>query len=244
VSHLTKAEVAKAVEEIRSRYAAYGRDPRLRSEWSAFAQHEADYRGQQIRALANLMRRIGRLDLSGMKVLDVGCGSGRLLRSMVDMGTSTANCFGVEIQRHLIESARERSHPAIQFQTIDGSSLPFEVESFDLITQFTVFSSIHLSQLRAELATEMVRVLKPQGVIFWWDAPQCVHSSGEKLDLDLLFPGLPRSEFRYGRMPLPSECLTKKWGIRSFLGPIVDRFAMRPSHVAALVMNRCGIKDA
>ncbi len=40
---------------------------------------------------------------------------------------------------------------------------------FDIVSQFVVFTSILDSNLKRQMASEMLRVLKPSGVILWFD---------------------------------------------------------------------------
>ena len=42
-------------------------------------------------------------------------------------------------------------------------------QSFDLVTQFTVFTSILDPALKRAIAREMLRVLRPTGAILWFD---------------------------------------------------------------------------
>jgi SAM-dependent methyltransferase len=47
--------------------------------------------------------------------------------------------------------------------------LPFADDRFDLVIQYTMFSSIMSPQLREAAAAEMLRVLRPDGRILWYD---------------------------------------------------------------------------
>jgi len=47
--------------------------------------------------------------------------------------------------------------------------LIWEDASFDVVTQFTVFSSILDPDLKEQVAQEMIRVTKPGGYILWFD---------------------------------------------------------------------------
>ena len=51
--------------------------------------------------------------------------------------------------------------PNATFHVGSAHELPFPDRSFDLVLQFTVFSSIMSAGLRAAIATEMVRVARP-----------------------------------------------------------------------------------
>jgi hypothetical protein len=47
--------------------------------------------------------------------------------------------------------------------------LPYASRSFDLVLQLTAFSSILDDRIRCAIAGEMLRVLKPGGLIVWYD---------------------------------------------------------------------------
>src|SRR5206468_12139162 len=47
--------------------------------------------------------------------------------------------------------------------------LPWPDAHFDVISQFVVFTSILDWSLKQQIAAEMLRVLKPSGVILWYD---------------------------------------------------------------------------
>ena len=50
-----------------------------------------------------------------------------------------------------------------------AGQLPWENGSFDLVSQYTAFTSILDPGLRTRVASEMVRVLKPGGAVLWCD---------------------------------------------------------------------------
>jgi ubiquinone/menaquinone biosynthesis C-methylase UbiE len=50
-----------------------------------------------------------------------------------------------------------------------ATEVVFRDRSFDLVFQFTVFSSVLLPEMRQQIAREMLRVLKPSGCIVWYD---------------------------------------------------------------------------
>jgi len=117
------------------------------------------------------------IDLDGLSVLDVGCGSGAWLRIFPELGSSPENLTGIDLSEERIRSARSKN-PAINFIKSDGENIPFPSERFDIVMQVVVFSSIIDEGLAYNLAKEMYRVLKPGGMIFWIDHKK---SHSEKL---------------------------------------------------------------
>ncbi len=51
----------------------------------------------------------------------------------------------------------------------DASNLPFEDESFDIVVQFTVFTSILKKGIKKDIAKQILRALKKEGIIIWYD---------------------------------------------------------------------------
>jgi ubiquinone/menaquinone biosynthesis C-methylase UbiE len=50
-----------------------------------------------------------------------------------------------------------------------AAQLAFTDNSFDLVLQSTVFTSIQDSGLKRQVAAEMLRLVRPDGLIFWYD---------------------------------------------------------------------------
>ena len=204
--------------------------------WSPFNEIEVEHRSQQLLSFGSLMRKVGRSDLAGWRILDVGCGRGRLLRSFLDSGAEAKDLFGVDLNQNYVKEAQGIS-PCFQFATANGATLEFPDASFDLVTQYVVFSSIALPELRQQLAREMWRVLKPGGYIFWWDMRHMAAASGghdESLDARLLFPTSPLEEELVALRPAPGECLRPLRGIRRIISPIINKLGYPQTHVATL----------
>ena len=72
---------------------------------------------------------------SDSRVLDCGCGAGRFARMATDRGASVA---GIDAAAELIEVAAERV-PEGDFRVGDIEALPWEDDSFDLVTGFSTF---------------------------------------------------------------------------------------------------------
>ena len=108
------------------------------------------------------------MDLSNLKILDVGCGYGYWLRYLVEFGASPENLVGIDLSAHRIEVAKQKN-PAICWREHNIAALPFPRESFDIVMQSVVFSSILDAEMRTSCAAEMYRVTKAGGMIFWKD---------------------------------------------------------------------------
>ncbi len=83
--------------------------------------------------------------------------------------------------------------PHFGLAQVDGGYLPFPQGRFDLIFQFTVFSSILDTNLKQQVASEMLRVLRARGSIIWYDFwannPRNPHVKGvSPAEIKSLFP--------------------------------------------------------
>ncbi len=120
------------------------------------------------KAITNLLRIHGFVPLEGRRVLDVGCGWGKVLATLLDLGASPENLYGVDLRPECIAGAKER-YPALNFQCANAERLEFADSSFELVLLFTVFSSILDEQMARNVAREAFRVLRPGGGILWYD---------------------------------------------------------------------------
>ena len=104
----------------------------------------------EIRAIRRtLFRDLERTD-GPVSVLDVGAGSGELLRQLRKWAAGRKTFFaGVEINREAALSIRSETISAVQ---CDALHLPFENKSFDF-----VFCSLFLHHLRDEAAVQLLR---------------------------------------------------------------------------------------
>lgn len=120
------------------------------------------------RDLIGTLKRVGFEGLGDIKMLEVGCGDGRRLRNFQRLGAVPANQYGVELIDFYVRDAACLSSNCTITQG-NAAALEFEDASFDLVFQRTVFSSVLDPGVRQRIAREMVRVLKDDGLILWYD---------------------------------------------------------------------------
>ena len=94
---------------------------------------------------------------AGERVLEIGCGTGCDLLQFAKHG---ANAVGIDITPEHIRLARERVGNLAQVLRGDGTSIPFQDESFDYVYSHGVLH--HLDQPR-RMVEEIFRVLRPGG---------------------------------------------------------------------------------
>lgn len=97
----------------------------------------------------------------GRRILDFGCGSGKLLRHMLPEA-ERCEIHGCDIHEPSIEWLRRNLVPPLHvFVNGETPPLPFEDEQFDLIWAMSVFT--HLTDHWADWLLEVHRLLTPDG---------------------------------------------------------------------------------
>jgi phosphoethanolamine N-methyltransferase len=119
---------------------------------------------------ADLVKQtVGGFDLSGKRVLDIGCGIGGgdivLAR---DLG---AEVVGIDLEPPLVERARRYAEAAglddrIAFEVVEAGPLGFPDASFDAVYSSGAFTQI---EDKADAFAEVHRVLRPGGVFMVYD---------------------------------------------------------------------------
>jgi len=95
-------------------------------------------------------------NLNGQKVLDVGAGTGRLSRILVQGG---AEVTAVDVSEKMLLILKKKL-PQVEIVVGEAENLPFKDESFDLVT--AAFVVVHLKDPEF-FFEEAFRVLKPGG---------------------------------------------------------------------------------
>ncbi|PIU42734.1 MAG: hypothetical protein CO034_00890 [Parcubacteria group bacterium CG_4_9_14_0_2_um_filter_35_11] len=106
------------------------------------------------------------------KILDVGCGSGRLYKLFKG---KEIEYFGVDFAERLIEIARKKYLASKElkeggvppvFLVVNALHLPFEDNFFDKVFSIAVLHHIPSDKQRVLFLKEIRRVLKPKGELF------------------------------------------------------------------------------
>ncbi len=146
-------------------YAHYSRSRRKQRNWSAQNPGNIAIRAELVDAVVALA---GEKLSRARDILDVGCGSGWWLEHLVGRPEVHAKLHGLELLPERVEAARHRV-PAATINPGDGRQLPYRDHSFDVVSLFTVLSSLP-GRTDAELALQDAwRVLAPDGVLLVWE---------------------------------------------------------------------------
>ncbi|MDP1619498.1 MAG: class I SAM-dependent methyltransferase, partial [bacterium] len=100
----------------------------------------------------------------GAKVLDYGCGNGRLLEILQD---KRLEYYGVDISQKLVDLAKVR-YPGFSrniTKTSGQTSLPFPDDFFNNVVSIAVFHHFPDKKFRSDMAKELYRVTRPGGEI-------------------------------------------------------------------------------
>jgi len=103
------------------------------------------------------------LPQAGRRILDVGCGTGALVRLFARNG---AEAIGIDPLKQAIERAEAADNPpGASFLLAGGESLPFPDEDFDVVC---FFNSLHHIPTAAmpEALLEALRVTQTEGLIY------------------------------------------------------------------------------
>jgi ubiquinone/menaquinone biosynthesis C-methylase UbiE len=108
-------------------------------------------------------------NLAGKRILEVGCGSGRWLRQFIQWGAAPEDLAGVDLLPERIVQAHKLCPAGVHLECGDASYLAFAAQSFDIVFQAMAFSSILSGEVKGSVAKEMLRVLRKDGFILWYD---------------------------------------------------------------------------
>lgn len=136
--------------------------------WSLFNTASLFINQQREKDILRILTLLGITNLYYKKFLDLGCGNGSCLRDFIRYGAKPENCYGIDLLANRIEEANKVS-PNIHFQCGNAENLPYENDFFDIVLCYTVFSSIFDRSMRYNIVKEMLRVLRPRGVILFYD---------------------------------------------------------------------------
>lgn len=105
------------------------------------------------RRIHEIVKRLG--TTSNGDFLDVGCGTGNILRHARKYFRNT---YGIDYSAQALKRARYYTPNVVK---ADGRKLPFESNTFDCLSYYSVLHHLYDPQ---ELFKEAYRVLKPRGV--------------------------------------------------------------------------------
>jgi ubiquinone/menaquinone biosynthesis C-methylase UbiE len=207
------ADVPKAAERRAARRGTEVYDPALTEKYPAYflqnfhyqtdgylTKESAEIYDMQVEVLfsgtANAMRRQCLVPMAhwlrerggqrGIKLLDVGCGTGRLVRLVLE-AFPKLEVTGTDMSQAYLDEAREHVAPyGAQWLAAPAEALPLPDASFDIVSSVYLFHEVP-PMVRREIVQTFARVLKPGGLLVFMDSLQ----PGDDSDFDGLLDRFP-----------------------------------------------------
>jgi SAM-dependent methyltransferase len=155
-------EPRAVAERYARRGAAVDRYSALRPEvWQTLLERQ--------RALLRLLAAQGIDDVSGLRLTEVGCGSGGNLLEVLRLGFAPQHLTGIELLPERFAQAQHLLPAATTLLQGDACTAPIAPASQDVVLQSTVFSSLLDDAFQQRLADAMWGWLKPGGAVLWYD---------------------------------------------------------------------------
>ncbi len=121
------------------------------------------------RAFMRWIREFDIAPLSSRRLIEIGCGTGLNLLELLQFGFLPENLVGNELLPARVAEARHKLPKSISILEGDALQLDVPDESFDIVYQSGVFSSILDKGFQEALAAQMWRWTTPGGGILWYD---------------------------------------------------------------------------
>lgn len=182
-----------------------------------------------------LLSQHGLLPLHEARIVDMGSGFGSRLRTMQRLGAIPENLYGVELSMERAAISR-RISPNFSVVCGDVSKTPLPARNFDIVMNSTMMSSILDDALATRIAREMKRLLRPGGIVLWYDMRydnpfnKDVRGYGRRMIEDL-FPGAKITCYSVTLIPM----LTRKLDISAWLYHLLHLVPFLRSHYLCVI---------
>jgi SAM-dependent methyltransferase len=237
-------ESSLEVERLRSVYEGYSRRGLGSSKWSSSNPGNEEIVRERNREILTLLNIAGYLPLSDRRILDVGCGAGATLAMFEQWGAKPENLFGVDLLSERIRSGKER-YPEFSFLQANAESLPFADSSFDLVLLFTVFTSVLEPRMRANIAHEIDRVLRPNSAIVWYDFRfnNPFNSNVRGVTKEGILQLFPHFDLRVQSITLLPPLARRMGCLNRFFYPALAKVPFLQTHYLGLLIKRPNLSD-
>ena len=225
---MTREREPDAVAERYARRAATDRYSMLQPDvWQTVQERQ--------RAMLRLFARLGFADLSTLRLLEVGCGSGGNLQELLRLGFAPQQLSGAELLPERIAQARAGLPASIALFEGDATQLDLSPASFDIVFVSTVFSSLLDAAFQRRLADTMWRWVKPGGGVLWYDFtvnnPRNADVRGVPLGrVQALFP---QGRLQHERVTLAPPIARAVTRVHAGLYPLLNATPWLRTHVLA-----------
>ena len=153
-------------------------------------------------------------NLKQLKLLEIGCGSGTNILKFIELGVSPENILGNELIEERVINAKKILPSSVNIIHGNALELNLKKETFDIVFQSTVFTSILDKHFKLTLANKIWDLTKPGGGILWYDFifnnPKNKDVKGISVkEIRELFPGAKIKYWRLTLAPPISRVITK-----------------------------------
>lgn len=131
------------------------------------ATYDQDMKGQHARSMYPiLLEKLS--DISYHSALDLGCGTGEMLKMILDRSARKI-LTGIDLSEKMLEVAKGKLKDKVKLVLADSEHLPFPDETFDVVY---CNDSFHHYPNPENVLAEVKRVLKPGGIFLMGDCWQ------------------------------------------------------------------------
>ena len=156
------------------------------------------------RAAAHFGRDPNRLDsLSGLRMLDIGCGAGVLAEPLARLGASVVGADPSDSNIAVAKHHAEQSGLTIDYRATTAEALEAAGESFDIVLAMEVVEHVTDVGLFIDVAAEMV---KPGGLMFVATLNRTIKSFALAIvGAEYILRWLPRGTHQWDKFVTPNE---------------------------------------
>lgn len=162
--YIQKSKNKKANEAFKKSHP----DVAIPPDYLIYESFQIDYHKYYVQSKEGAKNLVGHIqkhvDLQNKKILDWGCGPGRIVRHLPALIGNNCSYYGTDYNEKSIEWCR-KNLPEIQFNHNSlEAKLPYSDNFFDVIYGLSIFT--HLSEsMHIDWYNELFRILKPGGIL-------------------------------------------------------------------------------
>jgi ubiquinone/menaquinone biosynthesis C-methylase UbiE len=188
------AESNSEIERLRDVYSSYETSELKQRQWSAGNAGNRRMKLERMELVREYLLSFA--PLATRSCIDIGCGRGNIIEDLLQLGVERSRLVGIDLHTVRIKDAMQR-FPGIGAAVANAEYLPYKTGSFEIVTMFTVLSSVLNYRMRTAICREIDRILKPGGALivydFRYDNPSNRNVTGIKANsITSLFPGYSR----------------------------------------------------